>query len=611
MKNPVLSFAAVAIVASVVSLSGGSQAAEVLAGNAKAAPDQALQKAGEQRAEAYAHFLAGRQLEDEGRMREALTHYLAFVRLDSAHAEIVGHVAELTLSYQGMDEALKLLEDAVKTHAGSVDPYLNFTRFAVTHAQDRPDLMARAEKAADEALTRFPKAPHAYENAARLYLTKGDRAKASLTLERALKQDVSDAAFWLNVGRMAQEVWPLADTENRPAHLSKVTPFFDKALRQAQAAADEEAQLQAADYFLFSNQMPRAAEICEGLVKKSGSLDARKRLVRLYDAMDKKPQADAALEDLVKAFPMDVEHRRLLASQYLRKREIEKAADQLEAALQSGGGDLNDYLQISGLLRYVNQPERFDRFTARAQQIFPAEPRILFYRAVALSAREKFTDAAKLFDSTAKAAETSDPELLDDGYFFAWGVALERNGNFDEASKRFEKSIQQTPSDDLSRAANTMNYLGYMWLERGQKLDQAEKLIRKANELEQNNAAFIDSLGWLHFKQGKYQEALADLLRAEGLLKELEPGDAEILDHIAQTYRQLGDNAKAQEYWKRILDLNPPDSPIRQRAEKEVSPPKPPKPDPAADDAPKSPSPSFPTAPAPPPVPLADPKKVP
>jgi hypothetical protein len=39
-------------------------------------------------------------------------------------------------------------------------------------------------------------------------------------------------------------------------------------------------------------------------------------------------------------------------------------------------------------------------------------------------------------------------------------------------------------------------------------------LIRKANELVQDNAAFVDSLGWLFFKQGKFAEALPELLRS-------------------------------------------------------------------------------------------------
>jgi tetratricopeptide (TPR) repeat protein len=129
-----------------------------------------------------------------------------------------------------------------------------------------------------------------------------------------------------------------------------------------------------------------------------------------------------------------------------------------------------------------------------------------------------------------------------------------------------------------------MNYLGYMWLDRGQHLDRAETLIRKANEMDPDNGAFVDSLGWLLFKQGKFPEALTELMRAEKLIRqdqpEPEPGDAEIYDHIAQTYDKLGQRDKALEYWKHALDVKPDVEAIRERAERElgIAKPKPAKP---------------------------------
>jgi Tfp pilus assembly protein PilF len=102
-----------------------------------------------------------------------------------------------------------------------------------------------------------------------------------------------------------------------------------------------------------------------------------------------------------------------------------------------------------------------------------------------------------------------------------------------------------------------MNYLGYMWLERGLHLDKAGDLIRQANELVPDSAAFVDSLGWFHYKKGNYRDALKELLRAESLIKEPQAEDAEIIDHIAQTYQQLGDKAKAEEYFRKALKLDP------------------------------------------------------
>jgi tetratricopeptide (TPR) repeat protein len=314
--------------------------------------------------------------------------------------------------------------------------------------------------------------------------------------------------------------------------------------------------------------------------------------------MERADDSFKALQELVKAYPRDVEHLKLIADKHIQRAqnaaralkpeeaatENHKAVEYLEAALQTGGGDLNDYLKISELLRFSQKPEEFDHFTARAQQLYPGEPRMGYYRAAALSQLKEYVGAAMAFGESAKLAETRAPEILDDQFHFAWGVALERSAQFDEAAKEFQKSIDLTPPEAPPRAANTMNYLGYMWLDRGQHLDRAETLIRKANEMDPDNGAFVDSLGWLLFKQGKFPEALTELMRAEKLIRqdqpEPEPGDAEIYDHIAQTYDKLGQRDKALEYWKHALDVKPDVEAIRERAERElgIAKPKPAKP---------------------------------
>ncbi len=540
-----------------------------LSDNRKGAPDLELSADSSKRATAHANFITAQMLESTGKMREALGYYLAFLESSVGEPEIIAHIAEMTMNYQGLDAAVKLLEGKL-VNATSPQPYENLILFCLSYAQEKNQLLTRATTAADQVMQTFPKDAQTYVMAVRLQLATGKRDQAAQTLEKAIKLEGLTATFWLGLGRIAQEVWPIADPDKRVEHLAKINPFFEKALQEASKNSKAGEELLVADYFLFSNQIKSALAIAEAVVTRDGSLDARKRAVRLYEAAERPDDSFKALEDLVQAYPRDVEHRRLLAAQYIQKREFPKAVEQYEAALQIGGGDLNDYLQISNLLRLVKEPEKFDQFTVRAQQLFPTEPRVSYFRALALNQLKNHAESAKLFAQTAKQAETMAPELLDDTFYFAWGVALERSSQFEAAEKQFEKSINLTPSDDPPRAANTMNYLGYMWLDQGLNLDKAEQLIRKANEMERDNAAYIDSLGWVLFKQGKFAEALTELLRAESLMETLTGDDAEVLDHIAQTYDKMGNKDKATEYWKRALDLNPETESVKERIEKSL-----------------------------------------
>jgi len=50
-------------------------------------------------------------------------------------------------------------------------------------------------------------------------------------------------------------------------------------------------------------------------------------------------------------------------------------------------------------------------------------------------------------------------------------------------------------------------------------LPEALKLINKALEQEPENGAYVDSLGWVYFKQGRIKEAIEQLERAKTFLK--------------------------------------------------------------------------------------------
>ena len=543
-----------------------------------ASKDQQLAASGELRAAANAHFLSARMLEDAGKMREALDHYLAFLKTDQGDAELVNHIAELAVNYQGLDSAVKLLEDQIKANPSSPDAQLSLINFSLTHGNEENGLLTKTAAISEQALTKFPKNAEIYIVTVRLQIAlaqfekdpakmKAAKAKASQTLELAAKQTSTESSYWLDLGRIAQEVWPLSNPEIRAENLKKINGFFDKALTQATAEKDEDAQIQVADYFLFSNQFDRSLAVNEAVVKHSGNIDARKRVVRLYEAMDKADESLNALESLVEAYPLDIEHQKLLASVYLQKRNVDKALPHLEAALKAGGGEMQDYLQICALMRFVKEPERFENFAQRAAQLFQNEPRVLYYHAVALTRSKKYAEAAKLFERTAQLAETMAPERLDYDFHFNRGIALERSGRIDESVKEFQQSIQLTPADNPEVAANAMNYLGYMWADKGQHLDQAGELIRKANELSPNVNSFIDSLGWLYYQQGKYDEALKEFQRAEAMQETWEPEDAEMLEHLARTYEKLNNKDKALEYWKRTLDLKPTNEEVRKRAE--------------------------------------------
>ncbi|TDU66539.1 Tfp pilus assembly protein PilF [Prosthecobacter fusiformis] len=526
-----------------------------------------LQRDGEAVAAALAHYTSALQFENSGKLREALDHYLAALEADPANPDLAMHTAELAYSFRGRELAIEILLKTVKASPEDPAPYLNLARFCATYAPDDPFENDRARQTLDTALKKFPKKAEVYGFAAVTYLTQGDRDAAMAVMDKALRLEVAVPDFWLTLGRAAQQVWPLAQAEMRDEHVKRVNAFYAKALKHAPGVKNEPVQLEVAQYYLLTNQLEEARDLCAKMVAQSGNLHARKLLYRLLDAFGEKDKALEQLVAVVEADPRDVEQQRMLASVYESREDFANAVKHLEAAIQIGGGEGDDYLYLGELLLRAQLYEKLVQLSHRSILLFPEQA--MFYVQAALAERslQHWDKAIQAFEKADKLAETGQGELINHRFYFQYAVTLERGGRPEDAGRIFEKSITLTPKDDVEAAANTMNYLGYMWLELERHLDKAGELINKANELQPDNAAFVDSLGWWHFKKGDYPNALKELQRAVTLLPGLQPDDAEIIEHIGQVYLKMNNKAKAREQFEKARDLQPTSPDVRKRIE--------------------------------------------
>ena len=531
--------------------------------------DLLLTPRGAANADAMAHYSAALQFETAGKLRQALEHYRAVFKADPTNAELASHTAGIALQFEGREAALKILDEAIQANPGSPEPLLNLARFASTYPpEDVFEKDDRAAKAVSTALEKFPRHAAVYEAAVMHHLTQNKRDAAIAVMEQAAKQASTDPRFWLDLATTAERVWPLGQIEQRTQYLAKVAPFFDKALAFVTPANAEDIQLEVAQHYLLTNELTRSRELCEKLVKEHNSLQARKVLFRMYEASGEGEKSLAMLEAITKQGPDEIDHLRVLAREYEKRDKPDKAIPPLEAAIQQGSGEVNDYLFLGSLLWQTRQFDRMGLVGERAVKIFPEQPLTHFQLALSCRARELHEKAAKHFADAEQLAAASQSELLDHTFYYQYGSTLEHLGRFDDASRMLEKSITLTPREKSEAAANTMNFLGYMWLEQGKDLAKAGELIAKANELSPDNAAYIDSLGWFHFKKGDFAKALAEFQRAEKLIPEIQSEDAEILEHIAVTHKQLGDTKTALDYLERAHALKTPFTKIRERIEK-------------------------------------------
>ena len=163
----------------------------------------------------------------------------------------------------------------------------------------------------------------------------------------------------------------------------------------------------------------------------------------------------------------------------------------------------------------------------------------------ALDAEERL----KNFTESARMASDAVPRFAGNlDLLFRKGSALEREGKLEEAAKAFLELLRARPDD-----AQTLNYLGYMYADKGIHLPEARKLIERAVQLEPQNGAYLDSLGWVRFRLNDLEGAKNALLRAA----ERMPSDPTVQEHLGDIQAKLGRKAEAVALWRKSLSLSP------------------------------------------------------
>ena len=156
----------------------------------------------------------------------------------------------------------------------------------------------------------------------------------------------------------------------------------------------------------------------------------------------------------------------------------------------------------------------------------------------------QFHQRARRFpDAEAVLRQARELEPRNQNALFVLGAVLERQKRFDAAESVFREALAVQPE-----FAPALNYLGYMNADRKVKLAEAVTLIEKAVALDPENGAYLDSLGWALYRQGRLTEAEDYLRRA--VVKE---SGAVVLDHLGDVLGRQGKTAEALDFWNRAL----------------------------------------------------------
>lgn len=527
--------------------------------NRTPAPDLALRPDNARKADALARFVEGARLEENAEMESALAAYEKVLDVDPGEAELASRVATLLTRQGDVPRAVDVLKDAIKAKPNEPAPYL---QLAFIYAKQLKK-MDQALKYANQAVALDPKNIDAWQRLFEIEIATGDLRKALSALERAKTVQTDDALFWLRLGKLYASLVFRSENQWKPEDVQRVNEIFERAA--AMAKDDAPVLKEVAAYFAASQQIQRAIPLYLRVLElEPDDATAREKLATSFILTNDRPKAIDMLEQMIKEHPekansydllaqlLDDDARALLRDNQgdRAKAQFTKSAANYEQSILINPDRATSYLRLAQLLiGPVKEPERAIKLLGEARLRFADTPEFTYLLALAQREAKQSEKAVSTFEEALHEAENNSSEFINARFYFDYAIAADQAGLHDKAAELLRESITSDPPN----SAEAYNYLAYMWAEQNAHLDEAEDAVKHALDLDGNNGAYLDTLGWIYYRKGKFHDAITELLRAEQNLQRTDPV---VFEHIGDAYAKLNRVPQALDYWQKALTLD-------------------------------------------------------
>jgi tetratricopeptide (TPR) repeat protein len=224
------------------------------------------------------------------------------------------------------------------------------------------------------------------------------------------------------------------------------------------------------------------------------------------------------------------------------RRDDPERALRLYAQVQNGENVLPALLRAAALLQMHGAPSAADELYDRLMDDEPQHaPEILTARARLYAQSNDLPRAYSLLEKGMQQYPDS-VELR-----YAAASVYEDQGQVREALHELALVLKARPDDPAA-----MNALGFTLADHDKQLGKARKLIERAHDAAPRNAAILDSLGWVLYRQGRTDQALSYLKVAYS-----DDRGGDIAAHLGEVLWKRGQHDEAQRIWTEAGAVDP------------------------------------------------------
>jgi len=272
------------------------------------------------------------------------------------------------------------------------------------------------------------------------------------------------------------------------------------------------------------------------------SVDVLYALGLLYLQINKLDQAEEYFQQLIKL------KKRVFDSNYYLGRiaedrdELETASD-LYQGVHGGENYFDARVRLSLILAKQGEIEKA-LGNIRAIQKAKGINRLILVQAEGeiLTEEKRYQEAMTVYNQAI--AEASHPDLL-----YSRAMLAEKMGRIDI----LEEDLKAILAVDAENAT-ALNALGYTLADRTERFDEAYAYIKRAYEISPSDFYILDSLGWVLYRLGRFDEAVDYLQKALALRN-----DPEIAAHLGEVFWVMGNRKAAKKVWETALEDTPTD----------------------------------------------------
>ncbi len=244
----------------------------------------------------------------------------------------------------------------------------------------------------------------------------------------------------------------------------------------------------------------------------------------------------------------------LIASEFfIQQNNPDLALETLERASEAAPEEPDVWSQRLQILFSQGRYDEVIDLNQKAREFAPNNAFVLFFTGASYMMTDQYEKAGELLEEASNAPGRRNFRSI---IYGTLGDVMQELDSWDRAVDAYNMALRLDRDNH-----NALNNYAYFLSVRGERLNEALEMAERAISFEPENAAYLDTIGWIHFKLGNYEEARSYIQKA------VDTGDAsaEVYEHLGDVYRELGDDENAKLWWSRAFEIDPEREHLKER----------------------------------------------